>query len=146
MFSKFNQTRILAVALFIFSPLSQLEIADILSSDGTVAQEPGIMLPLLLILAAFSPFTLIVIEKGMIFAAKENKGGFDSPEDAWLKLFIVRGAVTQAIFVYGLVILFHTQYDFQRMLYFYPIGAVWAFFFWPTRKRYENFISQFEQR
>lgn len=144
--SSLNKSRILAVVLFIFSPLSHLLAANLLNSVNTRHEDPGFILPLLLVLAAFSPLTIIVIEKGMIFAAKERRTGFDSPEDAWLKLFIIRAALILAIFVYGLVILFLTQYDMQKMLYFYPIGIVWVFLGWPTRKRYENFISKIEEQ
>ena len=144
--SSLNKTRILAVVLFIFSPLLHLLSANLLNSVNTTHEDPGFMLPLLLVLAAFSPLAIIVIEKGMIFAAKERKTGFDSPEDTWLKLFIIRSAVILASFVYGLVIFFLTQYDIEKMLYFYPIGIVWVFLGWPTRKRYENFISKIEEQ
>ena len=144
--SSLNKSRILAVGLFIFSPLLHLLAANLLNSVNITHEDPGFMLPLLLVLAVFSPLAIIVIEKAMIFAAKERKTGFDSSEDAWLRLFIVRAALILAIFAYGLVILFLTQYDMQKMLYFYPIGIVWVFFGWPTRKRYEKFISQFEKQ
>ena len=45
-----------------------------------------------------------------------------------------------------LEIFFLTQYDIEKMLYFYPIGIVWVFLGWPTRKRYENFISKIEEQ
>lgn len=145
-FSSLNKSRILAVVLFIFSPMLHLLAANLLISVNTTHKDPGFVLPLLLILATFSPFMIIVIEKAMIFAAKKRKAGFDSPEDAWLKLFFIRGVLILASFVYGLMIFFLTQYDLHKMLYFYPIGIVWVFFGWPTRKRYETFISQIEQQ
>lgn len=144
--SSLNKTRILAVVLFIFLPLLHLLAANLLNSVNTTHEDPGFMLPLLLVLAVFSPLAIIVIEKAMIFAAKERKTGFDSSEDAWLRLFIVRAALILAIFAYGLVILFLTKYDIEKMLYFYPIGIFWVFLGWPTRKRYEDFISKIEQQ
>ena len=144
--SSLNKTRILAVVLLIFSPLSYLEVAHILDSGNTTYKDPGIMMPLFLIIAVLSPFVWRLIEREAIRQENKGKRGFKSPDDAWLKLFIIRATLNQAIFVYGLMIFFFSLYDTQKMLYFYPIGVVWAFFTWPTRKRYENFISQFEKQ
>lgn len=146
MLSQFKKTRILAVVLFIFSPLSYLEIAYILDSGNTTYKDPGIIMPLFLIIAVISPFAWRLIEREAIRQENKGKRGFKSPEDAWLKLFIIRATLIQAIFVYGLMIFFQSLYDTQRMLYFYPIGIVWAFFSWPTRERYENFIEQIKQQ
>jgi len=144
-FSKFNQTRVLAVFFLIFVPLNNLNVAYYDMLVTKTSEYIDIMMPILLIYGVFSPFVLLVIKKVMMIAYRKGKMKFKSPDHAWRKLSIMQSAVVAATFIYGFIV-FTMSGDIQRMLYFYPIGAVWAFFFWPTRKRYENFISQFDQQ
>ena len=99
----------------------------------------------LLIYGVFSPFVLLVIKKAMVIAYRKGKMKFKSPDHAWRKFSLFQSAVVAATFIYGFIAYLQSG-DIEKMLYFYPIGAVWAFFFWPTRKRYENFIEQIKQQ
>ena len=145
MFSLLNQSRIIALFLLIVAPLNYLSVAYYNLVGSKTSEFIDIIMPILLIYGIFAPFVLLIIKKTMLIAYNKGKMKFKSPEHAWRKLSIMQTAVVSGIFAFGFII-FLMSGDIQRMLYFYPIGVVWVFFGWPTRKRYENFIEQIKQQ
>lgn len=136
-------SRFFSFICFVVAPLMYVYLAtNILSFDWDV-ESINIIMTILLIYGGFAPLVMAVIRRKIVSAYNKGKSKFKSPEDAWSKFSIMQVGVGSGNFAFGLLIYFLSG-DIQKMLYFYPIGIVWAIFLWPTRKRYEDFISKIE--
>ncbi len=131
--------------LLIFSPLNFLNLAYNLIRETASLEYIDIIVTVFLIYGTLAPLVLSVIKKGMATARIREKMKLTSPDQAWFKFSLVQSAVGVSIFVYGFFA-YLLSGDIEKMLYFYPIGIVWAFFLWPTRNRYEDFISKIEEQ
>ena len=131
--------------LLIFTPLNFLNLAYNFIRETASLEYIDIIVTVFLIYGTLAPLVLTVIKKGMATARIREKMKLTSPDRAWFKFSLVQSAVGVSIFAYGFFA-YLLSGDIEKMLYFYPIGIVWAFFLWPTRNRYEDFICKIEEQ
>ena len=135
-----TKVRVIALAIGVFAPAIYLIVAQAVS-PAEAGGEVLLIFYILLIMAAVQPMLAPLIERFQIAAYQRQMNSVMTPAQLYTNLTIIKLAFAQASFIYGLVV--HLMGGgFTRMLYFYPIGAIWILVFWPRRERMEQFIQK----
>jgi F0F1-type ATP synthase membrane subunit c/vacuolar-type H+-ATPase subunit K len=141
----FRLVRILAVLMLVVAPAIYLIIAYSISARE-FAPEAGTRLFFigLLIIAVVEPVVYPLIERFHLSQLRGRTQIAKVVEQLYVTLSIIKMALVEAIYIYGLVAYLVTRH-FDRMLYFYPVGIVWSVVYWPTRGGFERFLSRGER-
>ncbi len=135
--------QVIAFAIGIAAPIIYLIIAQVATVTARPQAGMDMIYYILLILGAFQPAVAPIINRAQVNQYLRARTR-PSPGKFFINITIIRIALVEAIFVYGMMIYFMSG-DFNRMLYFYPLGAVWMFVYWPRKGKYETFIEQVER-
>ncbi len=139
---EFKIVRLLAFAMLIGFPLIILIVAQFLNIESLdTAGESLLIVYILLFIAMVEPAFLPLIERFQVKTFKTNSQSQMSPDQLFRSVSIIKLAIVEAIYIYGLVVYVLTG-DMIQMLWFYPIGAIWSAVYWPRRDRYEQFLKK----
>ena len=135
----------IAIAMLIVMPVIFLVSMFIVSPPKQSGGEIEIMFLILLVVGMLQPLAIPIIEKIQIQNWLKEESETKSPAALFVMLSIIKSSFIEGIYIYGLVVYFLSG-DMIRALYFYPIGIVWSVVHWPTRQRFENFISRLSEQ
>jgi hypothetical protein len=139
---RFRFVKMLALFMLVVAPVIYLIVATAIP-EKQASPEPGTKLMLygLLVIAVVEPVLYPIIERFHLSQARTTRGRKMPVEQLYVTLSIIKMALVEAIYIYGLVAYLIT-YEMDKMLYFYPIGIIWSAIYWPTRDRFERFLSK----
>lgn len=141
----FKTTNKLAVSTLIFIPIVYLFVMYFVQLPERHGGETEILQYILLIVGILQPLTIPLITRVQIRFWQQSKLEKKSPASLFFSLALIRFPLVLAIYIYGLVVYFLSG-DIIKAIYFYPIGITWSVVHWPTRGRFENFISRLSER
>ena len=142
--SALKTARILAFALLVGSPVVMLIVSQVVASEIAPAAN-DLLLYLLLVVAMIQPALGVVLERMWINGYKSNNKTNMEPAQLLTSLSIVRMALVEAVYIYGLVVFVITG-DFVSMLWFYVVGIIWTSLYWPRRSQLERWLERIERR
>jgi len=139
---EFKIVRLLAFAMLIGFPLIILIVAQFLNIDSFDPADTSLFVVyILLFIAMVEPAFLPLIERFQVKTFKTNRQSEMSPDQLYRSVTIIKLAIVEAIYIYGLVVYVLTG-DMTQMLWFYPVGVIWSAVYWPRRDRYEQFLNK----
>ncbi|UCG62294.1 MAG: hypothetical protein JSV52_03150 [Candidatus Zixiibacteriota bacterium] len=141
--SFWKKVNLTAFVALVASPIVYAVIGYVVDVTPKGGGELDMMLYILLIIAVIQPAFARVIERFQIDAYRKNQQTKMTLEQLYFNLAIIRIAFVDAIYLYGLLQVFLSA-ETIRMLYFYPIGIVWTFIYWPRKSGYEEFVIRME--
>ena len=139
---RFRLVNLLALFMLVIAPVIYLVVAYAIP-EKQAAPEPGTKLMFygLLVIGIVEPVMYPLIERFHLKQAPAARDRKMMVEQLYVTLSIIKMALIEAIYIYGLVAYLIT-YEMDKMLYFYPIGIIWSAIYWPTRDRFERFLSR----
>lgn len=142
---RFRFVKMLTIFMLVVAPVIYLIVAYSIPA-GELAVEPGtdLMFYGLLIIAIIEPAIYPLIERFHLNQRRPAAHKQMMVEQLYVTLSIIKMALVEAIYIYGLVAYLVTH-EMDKMLYFYPIGIIWSLIYWPTRDRFEKFRSRGER-
>lgn len=140
---KFKLIRLMAVLMLIVAPAIYLVVANLVALEPKSGGEHDIMFYILLLLALSQPSVLPLIERFQTAKFRHEHSSNASPMGLLTVMFLTKFAVVEAVYIYGLIILFVSN-DFERMLLFFPIGAIWSVVYWPREDRIKRTLERLE--
>lgn len=155
---QFRTVQIIAFAMLIGAPIAYIFAAYQLNKELISGGEFDIMFYMLFSISMIQPVITPLIEKYQISIFKKNpnskfvnvseqRGIFTSkpeqgtPMGLYTIVIIIKCAIVEAIFLYGMVLYFVSG-DMTRMLYFYPIGIAWTIVYFPTKAKCLKFLEK----
>lgn len=140
--AQFRRARILAVVTLVACPLIYLLIAYY-AVDSTVREggEQQMLLYILLLVALAEPALVPVIERFRINEYRGNPNSSMTPAQLFTAVSIIKFAFVEAAYIFGFVV-YILSGDIIKMLYFYPVGIVWSFVYWPRKATFERFVKR----
>ncbi|MBU0984103.1 MAG: hypothetical protein KKA42_09555 [candidate division Zixibacteria bacterium] len=141
-----SKARMLAFVLLLAAPIVYLVIAYIKMPSMDIAPETSSAFQLIYMLipiALVAPAMAFFIERMHISNYRSAQRSAMLPGALWLNLAIIKMALVESCYIYGLVAFFLSG-DMTRMLWFYPIGIAWTFVHWPRREKYLEFLKKLE--
>lgn len=145
---KINQLqliRIITFSMLVFMPLVFLALMFVVDPPQQSGGEIEIMLLILLLVGMLQPLTIPIISKIQIQNWLKEESETKSPAALFVMLSIIKSAFIETIYIYGLIVYFLSG-DIIKALYFYPVGIAWTVVHWPTRRRFENFVSRLSEK
>jgi len=139
--ASFRMVRIMALIMLVAMPIFFLGMTYLMTPQGSQGGQNDMLLYMLLIVSVFQPMVSPFIVRLQIDNYKKNQQSQMTTDQFLLSLNIIKFAFVEVIFLYGLLN-YVISGELMRMLYFYPIGFIWAFLFWPKRSSYENFVER----
>ena len=133
--------RNIALATLIFLPLVFLLVMNIVEIQKQTGGQIDIMQYILLIVGMLQPLTIPIITRVQVQFWQKSILKRKNPDSLFLSLALIKYSMIVAIYIYGLVVYFLSG-DMIKALYFYPIGIAWSVVHWPTRDRFDNFVSR----
>ena len=140
---QFRPVILLTFFNLVVAPLIYFFVAFFMKIPLKTGGEQEMLLYILLIVGMVQPVVLPFIEKMQINNYRKNKNSAMSPYQLFTTISIIKMAMIEAVYLYGLVVYFLSG-DLTRMLYFYPVGIIWTFIYWPRRDKYERFTKSLE--
>jgi len=141
--TQFKTARILAFAIMVVAPVIYVIIAMVLNLPLKSGGEIDMLFYILLIVAFVQPAAGLIIERHQVSAYRTRSDTKMTPAQLLTTIMIIKTAIVEAVFIYGLVV-YLLSGDLQRMLIFYPVGAVWAAIHWPRREKWTTLIQLLE--
>lgn len=137
----FRRARLIYMAGAVAAPLIYLVVGQVVRVD---VPEPNVgtdmVFYILLVLGAIDPAIYPVIERAQLRLWRGPKEDRGVPE-MYLTQTITKMAFVHTTFIYALVV-YLVSGNFERMLWFYPIGALWVFLYWPGEEKYRSFVER----
>ncbi len=140
---KFKLIRLMAVLMLIVAPAIYLVVANLVALQPKSGGEHDIMFYILLLVALSQPSVVPLIERFQIGRFRHEYSSKTSPVGFLTVMFLTRFAVVEAVYIWGLVILFVTG-DLTRALLFFPIGAIWSIIYWPREDKMKRTLERLE--
>ena len=141
----FKQARLFALLLVVIFPLVYLVIALLISPDEfTDDDSDRLVLYMLMLVAMIQPTAYYLFRKIQVSNYKRSQQAKMSPGQLFLTLEIMKLALIEAVFIYGLVMIFLSG-KLIDLVYFYIIGIIWSIVLWPRRSAMETFIKNLEE-
>lgn len=100
---------------------------------------------MLLPIAAITPFVFPMLEKAQLRVYRKSSGRKQTPGQLFFSLSIIKFSLAHAAFIYGFIV-FYLGGGISRMLWFYPIGMIWMYIFWPREESFKKFLRQLEAK
>ena len=138
-----KRVKLIAFSMLVFSPIAYAVIGYILDIEPRTGGEFDMMLYILLMVAIVQPALGKIIARYQVDAFRKNPEAKMTRDQVYLSLAMIEMAFVDAIYLYGLLQVLLTA-DYNRMLYFYPIGIAWTFMVWPKRSNFEEFVNKME--
>jgi len=138
-----RKAKFLALAILVLAPAIYLVVASIYSVPYRSGGEHDMMFYILFLVAVCQPALLFLIERSQIESYRRNSQTGMRPEQLFFTISIIKFAVIEAIYVFGLLI-YLVSGDVARMLAFYPVAIVWSVIVWPRRSTVEKFKQRLE--
>ncbi|MDX9858804.1 MAG: hypothetical protein RBT76_13515 [candidate division Zixibacteria bacterium] len=135
--------KIIVFAMLIGAPLLYLAVAAVITVTAETDTGRNVFLYMLLAVALLTPATIPLIERFQI-AGWKNRASAQSPRQFLFSLVLVRCAMIEAVYIYGLVAFLLTA-AITNMLFFYAIAIGWTFPFWPTESRLHSLLERMEK-
>lgn len=135
---------ILAYAMLVFAPIVYLVVPSFVKTETEVEAGIHVFLYALLVIAVVSPAILPVIGRVQMSNFKKSSVTKMTPMQMLVTMMIVRIAVVEAVYIYGLVAYLVTG-EMMNMLYFYAIAIAWSFVWWPTESRRRALLERLER-
>lgn len=136
---RFTVARMIYAIMTFAMPLAYLALPLALKLPELDPTANTLVFRILLIIALVEPMLIPVIEKAQLKQLRQNKTA--DPAATFLTLTIIRAALVDAIYLYGVVV-YLTTHNFDWMLYFYPIGVITAIVYFPRESAFESFIEK----
>ena len=140
---QFLTIRIIAFAMLLASPLLYLHIAYLQSQHVATMSPPEILRYIQFFIAFVTPPVAIMIERIQIKAFRSGAAKQTTPAALFQTISIIKMACINSAYIFGFIVVNMTR-EFTYIYYFYPIGIIWSFFYWPTRGRYELLKEKLE--
>jgi len=142
---EFRKSSLLAVALLIVAPLVYLLVAYVIQVDVKSDGEMDMLFYILLIVALVQPAVAPLVQQFHLRRYLTNNASKMSPGQLFTSLSIIKFALVEAIYIYGLIV-YIVGNDMMRMLVFYAVGAIWSVVYWPRRASWERFFRLVETK
>jgi len=140
---EFKKAFMISIAILIIAPVIYLMVAYKIDAPAKTGGEVDLLFYIFLIMGMIQPAVGFIVVRHQLAAYRKQSERKMTPAQLLTTLAIIKAAVIEAGFIYGLV-LYLMSGDMQRMLIFYPIGAIWAAILWPRRAKWENTIQTLE--
>lgn len=140
---QFKLIRLFALLMLVVAPAIFLVAVSLVPVQKKTGGEYDMMLYILLIVALGQPLVIPLIERVQIVRYRHEHNSSGSPVRYLTVMYLTRFAIVQAVYIWGIVILFVTG-DFNRALIFFPIGAVWSVVYWPREKKIMRTLERME--
>lgn len=131
----------MAVILLIVLPLIYYNVTNVLSNIQPNPVGSKMFIYILMVLSVIQPSTYLFLEKSYITMFKKNKSTKMTVYNLFFTCNIVKFALIDAIYIYGLVSFFLLGTT-DHIWKFYIIGIFWAIIYWPRKTTLENFITK----
>jgi hypothetical protein len=142
---RYTLVLLISFAMLVVAPVAYLLIAVMLNPDEFADNGFNeFVLYILLVLGIVQPGIVPLLQR-MQGPPAERQGAAESAAGLYLTRAIVRMAMIEAVYIYGLVV-FLLSGQLTYMWYFYPVGVFWTVILWPRRSNYEHFIQERENR
>ena len=138
---QFTVARLIAFAMTVVSPAAFVIITLFVHPTPQPSEGITFVFYCLLIIAIVSPFLYMPIERVQLSNYLRIQSKRMDPAQLFTTLTVVKLAFVEAIFIYGLLMYLLTA-DRTYLVYFYPIGIVWAVVYWPTEGKFEEMIAK----
>lgn len=131
----------MAVILLIVLPLIYYNVTNVLSNIQPNPVGSKMFIYILMVLSVIQPAIYLFLEKSYITMFKKNKSTKMTVYNLFFTCNIVKFALIDAIYIYGLVSFFLLGTT-DHIWKFYIIGIFWAIIYWPRKTTLENFITK----
>ncbi|MDD3733115.1 MAG: hypothetical protein PHU88_12145 [candidate division Zixibacteria bacterium] len=154
-----KQARLLALMFLVIMPVVFLVVALFTRSERFYPDNGSrrFMLYVLFIVAFMEPIVSIFIKKFQVKNYLQTKKttlkpgplavnkrlSEISPGRFYINVLITQLSFVSAVFVLGLIVYLITT-DLSNMAYFYALGIIWSFIFWPREEKIITFINLLE--
>ena len=135
--------KLFAFFMLVVFPVIYFFVAFYVKVPLKTGGEQEMLFYILLIVGMVQPVVLPFIEKIHIKNYRKNKNSAMSPSQLYTTISIIKMAMVEAVYLYGLVVYFLSG-DLTKMLYFYPVGIIWTIIYWPRREKYILFTKSLE--
>ena len=132
--------------MFVGAPIVYIVIASLMQTPEPNLGPNELLYYMLLGIAVLEPLLYPLIERFQIAGFRRaNKAGRNvmPPVKLLVTLMMIKGAMVNAVFIYGLVVYLLTA-DFDKIYLFYVIGACWSIFYWPRQDKLEAKLQELE--
>ena len=141
----FRQARLFATLLLVVFPILYLVIAFFVTSEKNAdAGANQMVLYMLMVVAMIQPTAFFLFRKMQVGNYKKSPQAKMSPGQLYLTLEIMKLALIEAVFIYGLVMIIIAG-KFENLIYFYVIGIIWSVALWPRRSVMATFMKNLEE-
>jgi hypothetical protein len=139
--SIFRRARLIYMAGVVAAPVIYVIVAQFVRVS-VLQPDAGtdMVFYILLVLGAVDPAIYPIIEKAQLRLWRGPKEDRGVPE-LYLTQTVTKMAFVHTTFIYALVV-YLVSGNFERMLWFYPIGALWVFIYWPSEEKYRSFVEK----
>jgi hypothetical protein len=137
---------ILVLVLLLVAPVMYLVIAYMQLRNPGFQSHPRDLLFYLFLLYAIGQAALIpFIEKKLIAVHMAKRLAGKALLEAGQTIVICKLAFINSIYVYGLTIFFITG-SINKLPYFYVVGILCTFLFWPSKSRFTELVRKLEAK
>jgi hypothetical protein len=136
--------RILSLVYCVAAPVTYLVIALALNKPPAENNSGMAMtVYVLLAVAIIQPALAFPVARFQVQSHQRSQQARINAAALFQTISIVKFAFVEAVFIYGLVV-YLVGAGLTAMLWFYPIGIVWSFIYWPRREQFDAFIKKME--
>jgi len=140
---QFRPVILFAFLILVVAPLIYFFVAFFVKVPLKTGGEQEMLFYILLLVGMVQPIVLPFLEKMQVGNYRKSKNSSMSPVQLYTTISIIKMAMIEAVYLYGLVVYFLSG-DLTKMLYFYPVGIIWTLIYWPRRDKYEKFTKSLE--
>lgn len=136
-----KKSRLFSWLMGVIAPVLYLIVATVINVTPSPSPQMNMMFYILLVIAIVQPSLFFLINKYQITMYKKSTNTTMSSAQFFTSLTLIRMSFVDAVYLYGFVIFILTA-DLTKMLWFYPIGAIWLYIHWPRQEQFEQFIQE----
>lgn len=136
-----RKAKLLAIVLLLVAPVVFFFVTFIIDVPEQLGGQVDMMMYILLIFAVLQPLFYPVIERFQLSNFRASHASKMTPEKLFLTLTIIRLALIESPFIYGLMIYIISGLR-TPIIYFYLIGYAWTALGWPRQSQLERIIEK----
>ena len=136
----FRKLRVVTWAFLVASPAVYLFAGNLIGQTVKAPAGNELVVYLLFAIGLVQPAFGWVIARIQIQSYKARPQTDMKPVNLFFTLSLIKMALVEAIYVYGLVSLFITG-EFLNMLLLLICGVAWSLVHWPTREKYNRLVE-----
>lgn len=137
---QFRTLKVVTWAFLVASPVVYLLVGNLVGRTIGAPAGNELVVYLLFAIGLVQPAFGWVIARIQVQAYRARPQTDMQPVNLFFTLSLIKMALVEAIYVYGLVSLFISG-EFLNMLFFYPVGVAWSLVHWPTREKYNRLVE-----